>query len=34
MHTWQRGWREADGVATGTRNYLFRASPFSGPGNG
>ena len=24
MHTWQRGWREADGVATGTRNYLFR----------
>ena len=29
MHTWRRGWREADSVRTGTRNYLFRASPFS-----
>ena len=29
MHTWRRGWREADSVGTGTRNYLFRASPFS-----
>lgn len=24
MHIWQRGWREADRVEPGTRNYLFR----------
>ena len=34
MGTWRRGWREADGFAPGTRNYLFRPAPFSGPGNG
>jgi hypothetical protein len=34
MHTWRRGWREANGFAPGTRNYLFRAEAFSGPGNG
>jgi FkbM family methyltransferase len=34
MHVWRRGWREADGFAPGTRNYLFRPEPCSGPGNG
>lgn len=24
MHTWQHGWREADHIDPGTRNYLFR----------
>lgn len=34
MHTWQQGWREADRVDPGTRNYLFRPPVSSGPGNG
>jgi FkbM family methyltransferase len=24
MHAWRRGWREADRIEAGTRNYLFR----------
>jgi FkbM family methyltransferase len=31
MYTWRRGWREADGVAAGTRNYLFRAKASGEP---
>ena len=34
MYTWQRGWREADRIVAGTRNYLFRARPASGPDRG
>lgn len=33
MHTWQNGWRETDRVASGIRNYLFRAPASGGPGN-
>jgi FkbM family methyltransferase len=26
MYTWQRGWQLADGITSGTRNYMFRVS--------
>jgi FkbM family methyltransferase len=34
MHTWRNGWREADRVEPGTRNYLFRTAAPNGPDHG
>lgn len=34
MYTWQGGWREADRVEPGTRNYLFRPQVTGRPDNG
>jgi FkbM family methyltransferase len=34
MHTWRRGWHEADRVEPGIRNYLFRPLPSTRPDNG